>query len=115
MILLHPGRFYWNNSVECYHRYILYIFSEIECKLLQIFLTNTSDPQIVITIDYLTIKDDDVPDQKEEGEATPIVEEIVELETTEDEEVVTKQNMKSTLENMIEQEAKMAFDKIEEI
>ena len=57
--------------------------------------------------------DDDVPDENEE--ANPIVEEIAELEPTEDEEVVTKQNMKASLENMIEQEAKMAFDKIEEI
>ena len=59
--------------------------------------------------------DDNVSDEIEEGEATTIAGEIAELEPTEDEEFVTKQNMKSTLENMIEQEAKMAFDKIEEI
>ena len=58
--------------------------------------------------------EDDV-NNDDEGEATPIAGEIVELEPTRDEKVVTKQNMKSTLENMIEQEAKMAFDKIEEI
>ena len=61
------------------------------------------------------VNNDDVPDENEEGEATPIAGEIAELEPTEDEELVTKQNMKSSLENMIEQEAKMAFDKIEEI
>ena len=59
------------------------------------------------------INDDDIPDENEE--ANQIVQDIVELEPTKDEESVTKQNMKSTLENMIEQEAKMAFDKIEEI
>ena len=59
--------------------------------------------------------DDNVSDEIEEGEATTIAGEIAELEPTEDEELVTKQNMISSLENMIEQEAKMAFDKIEEI
>ena len=57
--------------------------------------------------------DDNVSDEVED--ANQIVQEIAELKPTEDEEVVTKQNMKSTLENMIEQEAKMAFDKIEEV
>ena len=73
----------------------------------------TEEEEVAETAEDDVINDEDVPDENEE--ATPIAGEIAELEPTEDEEVVTKQNMKSTLENMIEQEAKMAFEKIEEI
>ena len=75
----------------------------------------TEEGEVAEAAEDDVINNDDVPDENEKGEATPIAGEVEELEPTEDEEVVTKQNMKSTLENMIEQEAKMAFDNIEEI
>ena len=75
----------------------------------------TEGEAVAEAAEYGDVVIDDVPDENEEGGATPISGEEAELEPAEDEELVTKQNMKASLENMIEQEAKMAFDKIEEI